>query len=205
MPPLRFRAFADLADPAIRRRAALAHQRRAQRPAAHRLHGRIQHVGAARRFAQLARERRGPAARRAGHRPALRRRRGARPLPPAREAAPSPATLSAMTAALRFAGEQVAPAELERRAACAAAGLERAGVGDGDVVALMLHNSPAYLEAMLACRRLGAYYCPINWHYRADEAGHILRDSGAKVLVVDPTLLEQIRPAVPQSLSVVTT
>ena len=108
-----------------------------------------------------------------------------------------------MSAALRFGEGLIAPAELERRARCAAAGLERAGVGEGDVVALMLHNSPAYLEAMLACRRLGAYYCPINWHYRADEAGHILRDSGAKVLVIDEALLAQIRPGVPDSVATV--
>jgi long-chain acyl-CoA synthetase len=108
-----------------------------------------------------------------------------------------------MTAALRFAGEQVAPAELERRAACAAAGLERAGVGEGDVVALMLHNSPAYLEAMLACRRLGAYYCPINWHYKADEAGHILRDSGAKVLVTNALLQPQISAGIPSNVKIV--
>jgi long-chain acyl-CoA synthetase len=110
-----------------------------------------------------------------------------------------------MSAALGFGDELIAPAELERRAACAATGLERAGVADGDVVALMLHNSPAQLEAMLACRRIGAYSCPINWHYKADEAGHILRDSGARVLVVDPLLLEQIRPGVPEGVSIVKT
>jgi long-chain acyl-CoA synthetase len=97
-----------------------------------------------------------------------------------------------MTAALLFNDREVSPAELERRAACAAGGLDRLGIGEGDVVALMLYNEPAYFEAMLACRRLGAYHCPINWHYKADEAGHILRDSGAKVLVVDAELLPQI-------------
>ena len=87
-------------------------------------------------------ERRWPADRRAGRRPALRRRGRARSLPPARAAAPAAACLSAMSAALRFGGELIAPAELERRAARAAAGLERSGVGEGDVVALMLHNEP---------------------------------------------------------------
>jgi long-chain acyl-CoA synthetase len=97
-----------------------------------------------------------------------------------------------MTAALLFNDGEVSPAELERRAACAAGGLDFLGIGEGDVVALMLYNEPAYFEAMLACRRLGAYHCPINWHYKADEAGYILRDSGAKVLVANPDLLPQI-------------
>jgi long-chain acyl-CoA synthetase len=97
-----------------------------------------------------------------------------------------------MTAALVFQDHEISPVELERRAACAAGGLDRLGIGESDVVALMLYNEPAYFEAMLACRRLGAYHCPINWHYKADEAGYILRDSGAKVLVIDPNLLPQI-------------
>jgi long-chain acyl-CoA synthetase len=97
-----------------------------------------------------------------------------------------------MTAALLFKDHEVSPVELERRAACAAGGFDRLGIGEGDVVALMLYNEPAYFEAMLACRRLGAYHCPINWHYKAAEAGYILRDSGAKVLVADPDLLPQI-------------
>jgi long-chain acyl-CoA synthetase len=97
-----------------------------------------------------------------------------------------------MTAALRFKDQEISADELEGRAARAAGGFDRLGVGDGDVVALMLHNEPAYFEAMLACRRLGAYHCPVNWHYKADEAGYILRDSGAKVLVASPDLLPQL-------------
>ena len=107
-----------------------------------------------------------------------------------------------MTAALRYAGEEIAPAELERRAACAASGFERLGIREGDVVAIMLRNSPAFIEAMLGCRQLGAYYCPINWHFKADEAGFILRDSGAKALVVHADLLAQIQP--PTGLPIVT-
>jgi long-chain acyl-CoA synthetase len=66
------------------------------------------------------------------------------------------------------------------------------GVGEGDVVCILLRNEPAYLEAMFGARLLGAYACPINWHYRAEEAGWILRDSGAKVLVTSPGLRQQI-------------
>lgn len=108
-----------------------------------------------------------------------------------------------MTAALQAGDERIAPAEIERRAACGAAALARAGVREDDVVALLLHNGPAYLEAMLAARRLGAYHCPINWHYKADEAGFILRDSGAKVLISEPGLLAQIAGGVPPGLAVV--
>src|SRR3982751_6851239 len=91
-----------------------------------------------------------------------------------------------MSAALAFAGEEIAPADLERRAARAASGFERLGIGEGDVVALMLRNSPAYIEAMLACRALGAYYCPINWHFKADEAGLLPRATGAPPTGIQP-------------------
>jgi long-chain acyl-CoA synthetase len=109
-----------------------------------------------------------------------------------------------MSAALAFADEEIPPAELERRIACAASGLERLGIREGDVVALMLRNSPAFIEAMLACRRLGVYYCPINWHFKADEAGFILRDSGAKALVAHADLLAQIEAGLPSGLPIVT-
>ena len=113
-----------------------------------------------------------------------------------------------MTATLAFGGEaggeEIAPAELERRAACAASGFERLGIGEGDVVALMLRNSPAFIEAMLACRLLGAYYCPINWHFKADEAGFILRDSGAKALAAHADLLPQIEAGLPSGFPIVT-
>ncbi len=109
-----------------------------------------------------------------------------------------------MSAAVAFDSEEIAPAELERRIACAASGLERLGIREGDVVALMLRNGPAFIEAMLACRRLGVYYCPINWHFKADEAGFILRDSGAKALVVHADLLAQIEAGLPSGLPIVT-
>lgn len=109
-----------------------------------------------------------------------------------------------MTASLYFGGEEIAPAELEQRAARVATGFERLGIGDGDVVALMFRNAPAYIEAMLACRLLGAYYCPINWHFKADEAGFILRDSGAKALAMHAEFLPQIEAGLPKGLPIVT-
>jgi long-chain acyl-CoA synthetase len=108
-----------------------------------------------------------------------------------------------MTAELLFGEETVAPAEMQRRAACAAAALDAAGIVEGDVVGLLLKNQPAYLEAMLACRRLGAYHCPINWHFKGDEAGFILRDSGAKLLVAHPDLLPQVEASIPRQTRVV--
>jgi long-chain acyl-CoA synthetase len=108
-----------------------------------------------------------------------------------------------MTAALHFNEKAIAPGEFDRSVRQAARGLEALGVRAGDVVCIMLHNQPAYLEAIFAARLLGAYYCLINWHYKADEAGWILRDSGAKVLVTDPGLRSQVRAGLPAEVRVI--
>src|SRR5258707_97784 len=81
--------------------------------------------------------------------------------------------------------------------------LTRLGVGEGDVVAIMLRNEPAFLESMLIARLSGCYSCPINWHYKADEASYILRDSGAKSLIVHADLLRQVEGGVPPGCHVI--
>jgi long-chain acyl-CoA synthetase len=105
-------------------------------------------------------------------------------------------------ATLIFGETTIGAEEFSSRVARIAGGLDRLGVGDGDVVALMLRNEPVFVEVMLAVRAIGAYFCPINWHFKADEAGHILRDTDAKFLVVHADLLAQIGGAVPAGVQV---
>ena len=94
-----------------------------------------------------------------------------------------------MGSAIVFRGDRIAPEVFEDQIARATAVLQAAGVVAGDVVALMLRNRPDTLALMLAVRRLGAQWCPINWHFKTDEVAHILGDSGARVFVVDGDLL----------------
>lgn len=108
-----------------------------------------------------------------------------------------------MRANLFFDGNEVPPAAFEDAVLRAAGGFERLGVGEGDVVCLMLRNHPAFLEALFGARRLGAYTCPVNWHFKADEAGWILRDSAARVLVIHADLLAQVKDGVPPGVAVV--
>jgi long-chain acyl-CoA synthetase len=82
-------------------------------------------------------------------------------------------------------------------------GLDALGLREGDVVAVMLRNDIAMLEAMLIARSAGCYFCPINWHFKAEEAGHILRDSGASALIVHADLLPQIEGAIPAGMRVI--
>ena len=108
-----------------------------------------------------------------------------------------------MTATLLHGTQTISPTQFESRIARVGGGLTALGVGANDVVAVMLRNEPAWLEIMLGSRPLGAYYVPMNWHFKADEAGYILRDCAAKVLFVGAELVAQIRDGIPEGMTVV--
>src|SRR3954470_14065996 len=92
---------------------------------------------------------------------------------------------------------------IAERAARGVGGLDALGIRPGDVVAIMLRNEVTFLEAMLIARLAGCYSCPINWHYKTDEAGYILRDCAAKALIVHADLLRQIDGGVPAGCHVI--
>ncbi|HTU78492.1 MAG TPA: AMP-binding protein [Solirubrobacteraceae bacterium] len=82
-------------------------------------------------------------------------------------------------------------------------GLVELGVGPGDRVALLLHNSIEFVQASLATVPVGAVRVPINWHWRAEEVAYVLADSSAKALVVHAGLLGAIRASIPEGLLVI--
>jgi len=65
----------------------------------------------------------------------------------------------------------------------AAATLRAAGVSSGDVVAIMLPNSAAFVVSLFATWRVGATVTPIDPSLTAAEADCQLTDTGAKVLI----------------------
>ena len=105
-----------------------------------------------------------------------------------------------MKPTILFESQALAAEPYFERVMRAAGALQRLGIGDGDTVALMMRNSPTVLELMLACRWLGATWCPINWHFKHDELRHILGDCGAKLFVADAPLLRELHAAVPPDL-----
>lgn len=66
------------------------------------------------------------------------------------------------------------------RLAHAFAGL---GVGAGDRVLWLGQNSVRLLECLLACAKLGAYFCPANWRQSVDETVFVLDDLSPAVVV----------------------
>ena len=108
-----------------------------------------------------------------------------------------------MVATVLAGGTSRDGASIQARALRGVGGLDALGIAQGDVVAIMLRNEPAFLEAMLIMRLAGCYSCPINFHYKADEAGYILRDCGAKALIIHADLLRQIEGGVPPGCHVI--
>lgn len=79
--------------------------------------------------------------------------------------------------------------EVQRRANAVAGGLQAMGLGQGDVVALLMRNDIAFIEIMLGAERAGVTAVPLNWHGSLDELRHILDDSEAKVVFAHADLI----------------
>jgi long-chain acyl-CoA synthetase len=84
-------------------------------------------------------------------------------------------------------------AEFEHRVSEVAAGLRARGVGQGDIVGVVLPNSPHYLEVWWAILWLGATFNPVNPALTAREAVGILADSGAVCVVCTPDAAAGLR------------
>ncbi|MGE7389970.1 AMP-binding protein [Streptomyces sp. NPDC004126] len=87
--------------------------------------------------------------------------------------------------ALAYFDGRISYAEADALSDSVAGYLAGRGVGRGDRVAVMLQNTPHFVLAVLGAWKAGAVVVPLNPMYKAGEAGHVLRDSGAAVLVCE--------------------
>jgi acyl-CoA synthetase (AMP-forming)/AMP-acid ligase II len=90
--------------------------------------------------------------------------------------------------AVYFGGSSLSYAGLVRRVECAAAHLDGHGIQRGDVVALLMRNSPAFLEIALAANAIGAIFLPINYRLAPPEVAYILEHASARAVYVDDDL-----------------
>jgi long-chain acyl-CoA synthetase len=84
---------------------------------------------------------------------------------------------------MRDTNVELTYAEVARRVNALAGQFAAAGVGRGDVVAVMLPNRVELLLGLMAAWRLGAAATPVNPVFTANEAGYKIADSGAKLLL----------------------
>jgi len=79
-----------------------------------------------------------------------------------------------------------------RAALAMAAALQEEGVEKGDRVALVMRNLPEWPVAFFGILLTGAIATPLNAWWTAPELEYGLRDSGAKVLILDAERLERL-------------
>ena len=95
------------------------------------------------------------------------------------------ARLAPQQPAILYGAERITYAMLADRIVRASGGLAARGVAKGTVVALLMKNSPAFIELTMAVSHLGAVTLPINFRLAVEEVRHILSDSGAALLIAD--------------------
>ncbi len=94
-------------------------------------------------------------------------------------------------------------ADVADQVAQVATGLRRVGLGVGDHVGILCLDGPAWAITFFAAIKCGAVAAPFNTAMTSAELAHVLNDSGARVLVVDHTLLAVARTACAATVTLV--
>ena len=74
------------------------------------------------------------------------------------------------------------------------------GARRGDRIALLLHDSPEFVEAFIAICSLGAIAVPINMALRHEEQCSILHNSGANLLLIEDEACHTLLTHAPEKL-----
>lgn len=90
-------------------------------------------------------------------------------------------------------GLRLSYADLNRRANRAARFLQGLGVGKGDRVSILAHNSLVYLDLIYALGKIGAVFAPLNWRLQVAELAYIVRDCKPQVVLVGPEFVDAAR------------
>jgi amino acid adenylation domain-containing protein/non-ribosomal peptide synthase protein (TIGR01720 family) len=88
--------------------------------------------------------------------------------------------------------ERLTYAELDRRANDLARLLARRGVGPDVRVAICAERSPEMVVGLLATLKAGGAYVPLDPAYPPERLAYMLADAAARVLLVQPELLERL-------------
>ncbi|MGN6252898.1 MAG: AMP-binding protein [Marmoricola sp.] len=83
--------------------------------------------------------------------------------------------------------------QVAERARAMAAKLDALGIGVGERVAFVSHNSARLFTAFFGVAGYGRVLVPINFRLSADEVSYIVEHSGARVLYVDPELDDALK------------
>ena len=103
-------------------------------------------------------------------------------------------------AAVHFNSRRITYGELRAETLKMVGVLRSLNLERGDRVALLLHDSPEFVEAFIAICSLGAIAVPINMALKADEQCSILHNSGANLAFMDDSICNTLPTHAPEKL-----
>ncbi|MFF3200845.1 fatty acid--CoA ligase [Streptomyces sp. NPDC002962] len=107
------------------------------------------------------------------------------------------------TPAILCEGRTLTYGQLHRESNRIAHGLRAAGLTPGDRVAYLGKESEHYYEILFGCAKSGAVLVPVNWRLTGPEVGHILQDSGTRLLFLEDefaTVVDSMPTAPPETV-----
>src|SRR5215212_3058570 len=102
--------------------------------------------------------------------------------------------------AIRFDGRTITYDELRVETLTMAQVISSLGAARGDRIALLLHDSPEFVEAFIATCSLGAIAVPVNMALRAEEQCSILHNSGANLAFIEAESCRALLTHAPEKL-----
>ena len=89
--------------------------------------------------------------------------------------------------------------ELNKRINSLVNGFRKAGLKQGDSVAIIAGNRRAWFETAFACAHSGLIYVPVNWHWVADEIAYIYQDADCKAVLVGERFVDEVKKSLDDS------
>ncbi len=90
---------------------------------------------------------------------------------------------------LNYYGQSFTYAEMDANANRVARYLQGLGAGPGKAIAIMMKNSPRWLDVFFGAQKLGMCAVPVNIALRGNQLSHLFNNSGSTYACIDEELL----------------
>ncbi|GAB4350814.1 MAG: long-chain fatty acid--CoA ligase [Gammaproteobacteria bacterium] len=90
-------------------------------------------------------------------------------------------------------GRETTYRELNENAERFAGSLARSGIGRGERIAILCHNTPRFFEILFGCAKAGVVLVPLNWRQTPPELVPLLDDCQPRLLLHDSATAELAR------------
>ena len=94
--------------------------------------------------------------------------------------------------AVLFYDRTITYRDIDKASDRVAATLDRMGVKEGEIVSMMMNNSPEFYAVFFGIQKAGAVAGPVNCWWQTGEVEYLLNDSGTKVFFVDGDYLHHV-------------